>query len=98
MFVADINTNPGNAYADCDTNATDYNASKASSFWTSLFPFTPYAGTVNNSSNTAAVSVTLAGTGGGGVYTFAMVNNKNLGSDNWVISKITDPSSTVIFQ
>jgi hypothetical protein len=94
MFVVDINTNPGNAYTECDRNATQYDNSKISSYWTSRFGVTPYVVTGINDSNTAAVAVTL---GAAGTYIFGMVNDKNMGSDNWLISTINDPLGASLF-
>lgn len=100
MFVTSLNGNRSDTYTNCDPNATDYNAAKAAGFWNGLFAQAgPNSATGLNSSDSAAVTVTINyGAGSYGVYTFAMVNSPTMGSDNWLISTITDPSPSVVFQ
>jgi len=98
MFVSSINAGGSSAYTHCNPSATDYNASKSASFWTSVFSQTPYSSNILNQSNPAAVTVSLTGTGGPNTWTFGMVNQPNMGSDNWLISTITDPGAVVRFQ
>ena len=98
MFVSDINSNPGNAYTECDPNAGQYNAAKTANFWTSLFRNPTYTTSGLNDSNSSAVTVTFNGLGGAEFWTFGMVNNKNMGSDNWLISKVINASGSTVFQ
>jgi len=98
MFVSSINSGGSSTYQDCNPSATYYNASKSASYWTAYFPSTPYSSSNLNDTNSAAVTVTLTGTGGPGTYTFGMVNSPNMGSDNWLIRTIKDPLNTTIFQ
>ncbi len=98
LFITSLNTNMSTTYQNCDSGATDYSGSKDPTFWSGLFPVTPVVGTITDQSNSSAVIVSITWTAGGGPYTFAMTDNKSFLSDNWVISKITDPSSAVIFK
>ena len=102
MFVSSLNSGGSSTYTNCDPNALDYGSSRTPSFWTnSLFPTAqdPYSASNINDSNSAAVTVTISPTGApSGTYTFGMVNSPNMGSDNWLISTIYDPTATEIFK
>lgn len=99
MFITSLNGSRTDTYTNCDPNASQYAAAKAASFWNALFAQPgPYSAAGVNTSNSAAVTLTIYWSGGSGAYTFAMVNDRSAGSDNWLISKITDPSPTVVFQ
>jgi hypothetical protein len=99
-FAASLNGNRSDTYTDCDPNATDYSPSKTPNFWNGAFPTAggPYSVTNVNTSGSTATLTMNNGSGPLGTYTFAMVNSPNMGSDNWLISKITDPTSFVVFQ
>lgn len=90
MFIKSLNGNRSDTYTNTDTNATFYAAARVSAFWDALFlPVgEPYSVTNLNTSNSSAVTMTINSGLGPLAYTFVMVNSKNMGSDNWLISQI----------
>jgi hypothetical protein len=92
MFITSLNDGMTDTYTHTDPNAAQYNAAKASTFWSSAFPQTrPLALVTSDTSNSSAVTMTLSSNGSpySPSYTLVMVNNKNAGSDNWLISQIS---------
>jgi hypothetical protein len=99
-FATSLNGNRSDTYTDCDPSSTDYGPSKTPNFWNGAFPTAggPYSITNVNSYGSTATMTINNGSGPLGTYTFVMVNSPNMGSDNWLIHSITDPTSFAVFQ
>ena len=98
-FITSLNGNRSDTYKNTSISATDYAAARTSTFWDVVFPtaMKPYSYSGLNDSDPSAVTLTITGNGIPGAYTFVMVNDKNLGSDNWLIKEIIGPGSVVWF-
>ena len=98
-FITSLNGNRSDTYKNTSTSATAYVAARISTFWDLPFPpgMKPYSYSSLNDSNPSAVTLTITGNGVSGSYTYMMSNDKNMGSDDWLIKQITGPGSTVWF-
>lgn len=98
-FVSSLNGDRTDTYRYTSSSATDFAAGKDPTVWNALFDpaKAPYSYSSLNDSNSSAVTITLTSGNGPFTYTFGMVNDKNNGSDNWLIKKIIDPTSKTIF-
>ena len=98
-FITSLNGNRSDTYKNTSTSATAYAAARISTFWD--LPFTPlgkpYSYSGLNDSNPAAVTLTITANGLSTAWTFMLVNDKNMDSDDWLIKQITGPGSTVWF-
>ena len=98
-FINSLNGDRSDTYKSTSTSATDYAAARISAFWGIPFPLgaKPYSYSGLNDSNPAAVTLTITANSVAGSYTFIMVNDKNMGSDNWLIKQITGPPGSTVW-
>jgi hypothetical protein len=100
-FITSLNGNRSDTYTNCDPNAGNYGASKTPNYWDTAF--NPPGATFSlvpgyNTNNPSSVVITI--NKNGAFYdtdTFNMVNDKNAGSDNWLIHSITSANVGSVF-